>query len=70
VFLASDVKTKAQLACKVVDLRKVSVTQASRDTLPDATLLERAAEYIRLLREMELLSKLDHVGARKAIVGT
>lgn len=57
VYLAGDVVRKRQLACKIVDLRDTLHT--SGRTVREITSLRQDRE--RLVREVELLSRLNHV---------
>ena len=55
VYLAYDAKKGDQVACKVVDLR-----QSSSDN-PEESTLTHKADQKRLIQEVKLLAKLDHV---------
>jgi hypothetical protein len=57
VYLASDVTTKRQLACKIVDLR--ATVPASGHTAREITTSREDRE--RLIREVDLLTRLNHV---------
>jgi serine/threonine protein kinase len=72
VFLANDVATQTQLACKIVDLRRNALNQKEctptvhEDVKPRvqayAEKINKVVEVRRkLVREIEILSKLSHV---------
>lgn len=61
VYLATEVATRRQLACKVVNLRAAAAA-VSNDNLADAS-AERTmgGKRGRLMREVEILTMLNHV---------
>lgn len=61
VYLATEVATRRQLACKVVNLRAAAAA-VSNDNLADAS-AERTTggKRGRLMREVEILTMLNHV---------
>jgi len=75
VFLANDVMTQKQVACKIVDLRKNAVELDKQDISldgPHRIEVQAFAEQKKgvtevrkkLIREVEILSKLGHVGTQ------
>jgi hypothetical protein len=75
VFLANDVLTQKQVACKIVDLRKNAVELDKQDISldrPHRIEVQAFAEQKKgvtevrkkLIREVEILSKLGHVGTQ------
>ena len=72
VFLANDVLNQTQAACKIVDLRRKAVKPDELDKPPNEpprvevqAFAEQERDIIdvrkKLLREIEILSKLSHV---------
>jgi serine/threonine protein kinase len=72
VYLANDVLTKKQVACKIVDLRRKAVVPSGHDTPLDGAHKKEVQAFAeqekgvsevrkKLIREIEILSKLSHV---------
>lgn len=57
VYLADDLVEKRQLACKIVNLKDAMCT--SGRTIEEIAVQQR--ERRRLIREVKLLAKMDHV---------
>jgi hypothetical protein len=58
VHLATEMSSKWQVACKIVDLRRFSLGRSKCDTEKAG---EATDERAKLIREIEFLSKLNHV---------
>jgi hypothetical protein len=74
VFLANDVLTQKQVACKIVDLRKLALERDTQGIPLDSTYRVEVQAFAeqeksvteerkKLVREIEILSKLSHVGS-------
>jgi serine/threonine protein kinase len=72
VYLANDVLTQKQVACKIVDLRRKAMKPDGQDTLLDGAHRMEVQAFAeqengvtevrkKLIREIEILSKLSHV---------
>lgn len=72
VYLANDVLTQTQVACKIVDLRRKALEPDGHDTPLDGAHKMEVQSFVeqekgvsearkKLIREIEILSKLSHV---------
>jgi serine/threonine protein kinase len=73
VYLATEVGTTKQLACKIVDLRREAPKLPDREQCHDdkqskvQAFAKKATGAVavrkKLMREIEILSKINHVGS-------